>query len=72
MTSQNEESLKNDAASELDENRWSVVSFSKCEASGLTYSSAVNKLKELETVKVNGLCIVSDETAARLNGRGKA
>lgn len=45
---------------------WSVVSFEKREAVNLTYSEAEQKLAELETQKVSGLCIVTDETAARI------
>jgi hypothetical protein len=52
--------------SELDEPIWSVVSFEKCEASGLTYSEAAAKLVELEARKVSGLCIVTGEAASRV------
>ena len=45
---------------------WSVISFEKCEASGLTYTEAEQKLTELEAQKVSGLCIVTDEVAARI------
>ena len=51
---------------ELREAVWSVVSFDKCEASNLTYAEAEQKLGELEAQKVSGLCIVTDETAARI------
>ena len=46
---------------------WSVISFEKREASGLTYTEAEQKLSELEAQKVSGLCIVTDEVAARIN-----
>jgi hypothetical protein len=46
---------------------WSVVSFEKCEASGLIYMEAEEKLAALEARKVSGLCIVTDEVAARIN-----
>lgn len=52
---------------ELQERRWSVISFSESEASGLTYAEAEQKMKELETQKVSGLCIVTDEVAARIS-----
>jgi hypothetical protein len=52
---------------ELREAFWSVVSFDKCEASGLTYAAAEEKIKELEAAGLSGLCIVTDETAARIN-----
>ena len=51
---------------ELREAMWSVVSFDRCEASGLTYAQAEQKLGELQMQKVSGLCIVTDETAARI------
>ena len=55
-----------DFPAELREAVWSVVSFDKCEASNLTYAEAEQKLGELEAQKVSGLCIVTDETAARI------
>jgi len=54
-------------ASELDMPIWSVVSFDKCEFSGLTYADAIAKMAELETNKIPGLCIVTDEVASRIN-----
>ena len=53
-------------ASELDEPRWSVVSFDRREAFGLTYRQAVTRLNELDSQRTAGLCIVSDEAAARI------
>jgi hypothetical protein len=62
---------KNDAVrepdSELFSGRWSVVSFDKCEASGLTYPEAAQRLAELDAQRVAGLCIVTDEAASRLS-----
>jgi hypothetical protein len=54
--------------SELRDRVWSVISFDKCEARGLTYAEAEQKLSELEAQKVAGLCIVPDEVAARIEG----
>jgi hypothetical protein len=54
------------ASSELDQPRWSVVSFDACEAGSLTYSAAVKMLGEKEAAGVYGLCIVTDEAAARI------
>lgn len=51
---------------ELREARWSVISFEKLEADNLTYAQAEQKLAELETQKVSGLCIVTDEAAMRI------
>jgi hypothetical protein len=52
--------------SELDQQLWSVISFEKCEASGLTYSEAMAKLNDLERNDIAGLCIVTNDVAARL------
>lgn len=53
-------------ASELDEPRWSVISFERTEFSGLTYVQAVKKMSGLDSQGIAGLCIVTDEAAARL------
>ena len=68
---ENKKSKKRDvsdtkARDELSEPRWSVVSFDNCEASNLTYEQAARKLSELAAQKVSGLCIVTDEAAARI------
>lgn len=54
------------AASELDLPQWSVVSFDKCEASGLDYGSAAKLMAEKEAAGVYGLCVVTDEAAANV------
>jgi hypothetical protein len=54
------------AKSELDMPIWSVVSFDACEASGLSYHAAAKLMSEKEAAGVYGLCIVTDEAAARL------
>ena len=51
---------------ELDEPRWSVVSFEKLEAGGLTYAQASALRTELDDRGIAGLCIVSDEATSRL------
>ena len=53
-------------ASELDSQLWSVVSFDKSEASGLTYHAAAALMAEKEAAGVYGLCIVTDEAASRI------
>jgi hypothetical protein len=57
-----------DPASELTEARWSVVSFDKCEARGLTYPQAQAKLDELLARGVYGLCVVTDEVGNKVAG----
>ncbi len=51
---------------ELSEPRWSVVTFETCAAKNLTYDEAFQKMKELKEQNVSGLCIVTDEAAARI------
>ena len=53
-------------SSDLDEPTWSLVSFDRREAGGLTYAQAVHLMSELDALDVPGLCIVSDDAAARL------
>ena len=52
--------------SELDSQLWSVVSFDKCEASGLTYNAAAELMSKKEAAGVYGLCIVTDDAALRI------
>lgn len=51
---------------ELTEPLWAVITFEKCAANNLTYAEAEEKLRELETNKVSGLCIVTNEVAEKL------
>lgn len=53
-------------AGELSVGMWSVVSFDKVEASGLTYVQASEMLAELQASKTPGLCIITDSAAKRL------
>jgi len=62
----NELDAENEIPEELRETRWSVISFAKSESSGLTYTQAEQKIKELEAQKISGLCIVTDEVAMRM------
>jgi hypothetical protein len=51
---------------DLDLPRWAVISFARCEAASLTYRQAAEKLAELESQRITGLCIVSNDVANRL------
>lgn len=51
---------------ELNAPRWSVVSFESRLANNLTYAEAARKLEEFHAKKVAGLCIITDEAAARI------
>ena len=53
--------------SELNETRWSVLSERGCEASRLPYADAARLVAQLTREPVFGLCIITDEAAARLN-----
>lgn len=65
-TNEHSNALLHRSGSELDEPVWSVISFRGCEATGLTYPDASQKVSGLETLKVAGLCIVTDRAAQRL------
>lgn len=52
--------------SELEEPIWSVISFARVERRDLKYSEAVLILSGLESRRVPGLCIVTNETADRV------
>ena len=54
-----------ETACELDEPLWSVVSFDKREAGGLTYRQAAALMTELNAHGINGLCIITDHAAKR-------
>lgn len=53
-------------ASDLEEHIWSVISFERVEGAGLDYANAVKLLSDLDDRGVAGLCIVSDNAAARI------
>jgi hypothetical protein len=61
-----EAAAESEFSNELDEPRWSVVSFESVAVSGLPYAEARNWLAKLAKQKVSGLCIVTDEAAARM------
>ena len=45
-----------------------MISFESCEGRSLTYAQAAELLKELETRKIAGLALVTDEAAAKISG----
>ena len=57
------------AASELNEPRWSVVSFEKRVAENLIYAEAVAELERLRARKMSGLCVITDDAASRSAGK---
>lgn len=71
MPADNSSKGSSEARSELNEPVWSVVSFERCEASGLTYDAAVSRISQLDAAGVPGLCIVSDEAAGRVAASSK-
>jgi hypothetical protein len=52
--------------SELNEQRWSVMSERGREAARATYADAATLVRKLTAEKVHGLCVVTDEAAERL------
>jgi hypothetical protein len=54
------------SGSELDEPRWSVVSFDAAAVNGQTYREAVEWIKKLNEQKISGLCVITDEAAGRV------
>lgn len=55
-----------DHTNELSARNWAVISFDRCEEAGLTYAEAAQKMHELESRRVAGLCVVTAAAAARL------
>ena len=53
--------------SELEEERWSVLSDRGCEATGLTHEDARRLVHRLGGEGRHGLCIVTDEAASRMS-----
>lgn len=51
--------------SELDEQRWSVLSERGCEATGLTYAQAREMMRALFRERVSGLSVITDNAARR-------
>jgi hypothetical protein len=55
-----------EAVSDLEQPRWSLVSFERIEAGGLTYKQAIALMAELDNHGIPGLCIITDQAAYRL------
>ena len=68
MEPEHDAAVSSTPLSELEDFRWSVVSFDKSEAGGMTYAQASRLISELEFRGVAGLCLVTDEAAARIRG----
>ena len=58
-------------SSELEANRWSVISERGCEASGLIHEDARRLVHRLGSEGHHGLCIITDEAAMRLSQRSE-
>ncbi len=72
QAAQNEEvAPAEDFSVELGEPRWSVVTFEKCVEKGLTYDEAFSRMEKLRSENKFGLCILTDEAAARIKTRKK-
>lgn len=62
----NKKQTEETRSGELSAPCWSVVSFEKCVAKNLSYPAAAEKIQELMRQKVAGLCVITDEAAARV------
>ncbi len=51
--------------SELQDQRWAVISQRGVEASALIYDDALKLMRKLQAGKIHGLCIVTSEAAKR-------
>ena len=60
------EKLNEAMTSELEMNRWSVISERGCEASGLSHEEARRLVHRLGGEGRHGLCIITDEAASRM------
>ena len=56
--------------SELEQKIWAVVSFEKCEKTGLTYDEAAAELERLRAENISGLCILTAEAAEKIIEQG--
>lgn len=61
-----EDPVPAEIGSELEKPIWSVISPARREAGGMTYHQASDLIAALEESDINGLCIVTDEAAARM------
>lgn len=68
QTGQEEKVLmeEKELTSELQQQKWSVVSFESVAVRNLTYDEARVWLEKLEKQKISGLCIITDEAAERM------
>ena len=55
--------------SELEMERWSVISERGCEASGLSHEEARRLVHRLGGEGRHGLCIITDDAASRMSSR---
>jgi len=65
------EKLNEAMTSELEMNRWSVISERGCEASGLSHEEARRLVHRLGGEGRHGLCIITDEAASRMGSVNK-
>ncbi len=63
------DAAETDVGNELERQEWSVISFGRPEAKGLTYAEAVQLIADFEKRGIAGLCIVTDDAAERLAAR---
>ncbi len=64
---QTAQSNEPETTGELELANWSVITFEGVAVSGLTYEEAHRWLAKLNEQRISGLCIVTDEAAARMS-----
>ena len=63
-----EETDSNESApNELELPQWSIVTFEGVAVRGLSYNEALKWMEKLRAQNISGLCIVTDEAAARIS-----
>jgi hypothetical protein len=55
-----------DFSSELNEPSWSVITYKSVAVSHLTYQEAQQWAEDLKKQGVSGICVITDEAAARV------
>ncbi len=63
------EQIGQEEQGELESPRWAVITFDSIVAHHLTYEEALHWTKKLEQQMQNGICIVTDEAAERMQNQ---
>jgi hypothetical protein len=66
-----EQALPTRHLSEMEQPRWSVVTYESVAISNLTYAEALDWVRKLDSQKISGICIVTDEAAIKISSNQK-